>query len=184
MGRNGKVLFQSTPLMRGKTLQIYPDHITAFDFNPLPSREGRRDDRKSILDIINFNPLPSCEGRLAEPLERIGFDKFQSTPLMRGETLARRIHAYTFSFQSTPLMRGETRLARDLDPRKHISIHSPHARGDHGDLSVGCHAAHFNPLPSCEGRRISALTDMQWRYFNPLPSCEGRLVFFAIELLK
>ena len=93
---------------------------------------------------------------------------------MRGETLARRIHAYTFSFQSTPLMRGETRLARDLDPRKHISIHSPHARGDHGDLSVGCHAAHFNPLPSCEGRRISALTDMQWRYFNPLPSCEGR----------
>ena len=69
-----------------------PERRAGAHFNPLPScegrpsREGRRDDRKSILDIINFNPLPSCEGRLNSVLPRITRCAFQSTPLMRGET--------------------------------------------------------------------------------------------------
>ena len=33
---------------------------------------------------------------------------------------------------------------------------------------------HFNPRPSCEGRPSSAITDAAQRHFNPRPSCEGR----------
>ena len=56
-----------------------------------------------------------------------------------------------------------------------ISIHSPHARGDGGHSAPPSELLHFNPLPSCEGRRrgrcapASPSSD-----FNPLPSCEGR----------
>ena len=37
--------------------------------------------------------------------------------------------------------------------------------------------AHFNPLPSCEGRQFKFT---EWGFtadFNPLPSCEGRLTY-------
>ena len=33
---------------------------------------------------------------------------------------------------------------------------------------------HFNPLPSCEGRHLSARRRPLFQNFNPLPSCEGR----------
>ena len=39
------------------------------------------------------------------------------------------------------------------------------------------HNRHFNPLPSCEGRRWQGLFLMRKiNNFNPLPSCEGRLL--------
>ena len=41
--------------------------------------------------------------------------------------------------------------------------------------SVSCGCKHFNPLPSCEGRRDSHEgRHTAIFYFNPLPSCEGR----------
>ena len=37
---------------------------------------------------------------------------------------------------------------------KDISIHSPHARGDWLARYICYSVRHFNPLPSCEGRRL------------------------------
>ena len=55
-----------------------------------------------------------------------------------------------------------------------ISIHSPHARGDHLYALFPFGLFHFNPLPSCEGRRSSLVNSCPTSHFNPLPSCEGR----------
>ena len=57
---------------------------------------------------------------------------------------------------------------------RHISIHSPHARGDGDKHTYMVVDWHFNPLPSCEGRQDPRKRlHLDW-YFNPLPSCEGR----------
>ena len=101
--------------------------------------------------------------------------KFQSTPLMRGETFT-IIHKRNLrKFQSTPLMRGETSFSRQNSYTTQISIHSPHARGDFLDRVIIGAASNFNPLPSCEGRRLRGDNE-KYRFgdFNPLPSCEGR----------
>ena len=83
----------------------------------------------------------------------------------------------------------------------HISIHSPHARGDISFCNFIFDIYYFNPLPSCEGRLFPSGTrqpsvpfqstplmrgetgcqGMHGRmvyYFNPLPSCEGRRCTF------
>ena len=57
-----------------------------------------------------------------------------------------------------------------------ISIHSPHARGDIFPLPYCTTLTYFNPLPSCEGRRLGLRQFYQSNNFNPLPSCEGRLL--------
>ena len=87
---------------------------------------------------------------------------FQSTPLMRGETGNEFGRNGYITFQSTPLMRGETK--------------EPQGQGEQ--------PVYFNPLPSCEGRRLiwppPLLIPLN---FNPLPSCEGRRsVALAVEL--
>ena len=38
-----------------------------------------------------------------------------------------------------------------------ISIHSPRARGDGATAGGRAQLANFNPLPSCEGRRLQTL---------------------------
>ena len=85
------------------------------------------------IDPNDFNPLPSCEGRRGNGGGSNTIQvQFQSTPLMRGETELRRTRGgERRPFQSTPLMRGETWKKRYLT------------------LWMN----HFNPLPSCEGRR-------------------------------
>ena len=94
-------------------------------------------------------------------------------------------------------MRGETTRGRHPDVGDHISIHSPHARGDINH-AIPTHAAigfqstplmrgetssisffhaqvhDFNPLPSCEGRPHRTAHRFTSSHFNPLPSCEGR----------
>ena len=47
----------------------------------------------------------------------------------------------------------------------------------------GSRRAHFNPLPSCEGRPTCSTASTSTPYFNPLPSCEGRLEEW-IEIVK
>ena len=82
--------FQSTPLIRGETqgrhavagygrISIHSPHTRGdasvniwgslvFNFNPLPSYEGRRRAAGSGTRIsCNFNPLPSYEGRQHKP---------------------------------------------------------------------------------------------------------------------
>ena len=147
------------------------------DFNPLPSCEGRpRTTRKGSCFWTNFNPLPSCEGRRRILMSSLNMQTFQSTPLMRGETLC---------------------TIGTIGMYRHISIHSPHARGDLARGTIANMIGDFNPLPSCEGRPVQwavqeptvfisihsphARGDIRPRIahniiinFNPLPSCEGR----------
>ena len=101
--------FQSTPLMRGETARLAQKHV--FRLISIHSPHARGDfviagTRQAAAD---FNPLPSCEGRRRQSLRNKYIIAFQSTPLMRGETPAR-------------VLSSSTRI---------ISIHSPHARGDH-----------------------------------------------------
>ena len=72
---------------------------------------------------------------------------------MRGETFGFRRVDRRFKFQSAPLMRGETSRFPIHAAACCISIRSPHARGDINLAGVQPHHHHFNPLPSCEGRR-------------------------------
>ena len=127
------------------------------NFNPRPSCEGRltgTGPRGSTLQFQStplmrgatihpstreevphdFNPRPSCEGRRGKMSAQMQPREFQSTPLMRGATLRPVYVVVMLLFQSTPLMRGAT-SGRAL-----------------------CHSAHhFNPRPSCEGRRLSVV---------------------------
>ena len=100
--------FQSTPLMRGETKLVKYNHVHVRI--SIHSPHARGDSIASISALIwsHFNPLPSCEGR---PDQRMLFYA-------------------PFEFQSTPLMRGETIRVYCHLPDIHISIHSPHARGD------------------------------------------------------
>ena len=77
-------------------------------------------------------------------------------------------------FQSTPLMRGETQHDILFQRHRAISIHSPHTRGGLGTDEHGVFYAHFNPLPSCDGRLRHVRLQNRRQDFNPLPSCEGR----------
>ena len=128
--------FQSTPLMRGETLEAA--HIPVDRGISIHSPHARGDWSRFTRPhriSVDFNPLPSCEGRHSEDYERL----------------------LTKIFQSTPLMRGETFIGISFCPLRDISIHSPHARGDCGKRIFPARRRHFNPLPSCEGRQHKPL---------------------------
>ena len=123
---------------------------------------------------------------------------FQSTPLMRGETYAKdKCPTGTEISIHSPHARGDRTLLSMKEESANISIHSPHARGDFSVEEEGKYLENFNPLPSCEGRRLESIKktvsgrfqstplmrgETQWPFrpwksrchFNPLPSCEGR----------
>ena len=82
-------------------------------------------------------------------------------------------------FQSTPLVRGETTFCPVFTGQRHISIHSPRARGDVAGGRGSAGAGDFNPLPSCEGRPYAQPVTRTKTDFNPLPSCEGRPFFIC-----
>ena len=174
-----------------KSLRWYQHH-----FNPLPSCEGRQAAPTPARRAFNFNPLPSCEGRpggsfLFHDFPRISIHSphargdggcagrvcgmeisihsphargdaprradqrrsvaFQSTPLMRGETQYLTAQISTAPFQSTPLMRGETSRWRIENP----------------------FSAHFNPLPSCEGRHAPRKECKTVEKFQSTPLMRG-----------
>ena len=143
-----------------------------YDIHSPHTRGDRRGERWRLRRGISIH---SCEGRQQQNAEGAVEQEFQSAPLMRGETVGDVEHAH----------------------RVAISIHSPHARGDTGVPDCRSRPAHFNPLPSHEGRpalvekgliltrfQSTPLTRGETRdastgsiaasYFNPLPSHEGR----------
>ena len=124
----------------------------------------------------NFNPLPSHEGRrcgTAPGKERIHISIH--SPRMRGDELIASMTIHLMISIHSPRMRGDGRAADFLAGIHIISIHSPRMRGDTARRIVTFSTAHFNPLPSHEGRRASACRCNRPDYFNPLPSHEGRL---------
>ena len=123
----------------------------------------------------NFNPLLSYEGRHKTTSFPTLSALFQSAPLTRGETTYNPLKsANNWVFQSTPLTRGETEAEQAGRIAQLISIHSPHTRGDfpirspHASTKISIHSPHTrgDPPGADDGRRQS--------HFNPLPSCEGR----------
>ena len=82
---------------------------------------------------LNFNPLPSCEGR-----QKTDDGNWIKIPIS--------IHS--------PHARGDMAKSVRTVSDKNISIHSPHARGDKVLRVNLCEEGNFNPLPSCEGRRL------------------------------
>ena len=55
----------------------------------------------------------------------------------------------------------------------HISIHSPHARGDSTRGSIVVVKNYFNPLPSCEGRPDAAMLLVRRCIFQSTPLMRG-----------
>ena len=124
-------IFQSTPLMRGETLQSFrPFRPSSISIH---SPHARGDDIHSLFFCKDrdFNPLPSCEGRRDVYCEIVECTNISiHSPHARGDILFSTFLILFPRFQSTPLMRGET-IAYFFTPLVHaISIHSPHARGD------------------------------------------------------
>ena len=81
--------FQSTPLMRGETVCPFKRLTNKVEFQSTPLMRGETNLSPDLpRHLADFNPLPSCEGRLQERDKILRFIAFQSTPLMRGETCA------------------------------------------------------------------------------------------------
>ena len=75
-------------------------------------------------------------------------------------------------------MRGETGREGHNNKGFVISIHSPHARGDALWYAVRRGAALFQSTPLMRGETNLAITTRDpFNDFNPLPSCEGRRLF-------
>ena len=127
---------------------------------------------------------------------------FQSTSLSRGKTASPfAMLSKNGFFQSTSLSRGKTERICWFSVNTGLSIHFPLTREDRTgrwlnayteafqstSLSRGktfcgaCRSVYnaFNPLPSHEGRPISASSSGNVSSFNPLPSHEGRLSVYA-----
>ena len=98
------------------------------------------------------------------------------SPHARGDSAALFSSFDAVAFQSTPLMRGRppSSFAPSVDAS--ISIHSPHARGD----DIGYRMAEINGIsihsPHARGDGCVSIWMPFLLNFNPLPSCEGRRV--------
>ena len=124
----------------------------------------------------------------------------QSTSLLRGKTITRTIIFTYHMLQSTSLLRGKTSPRKSSPRSSRASIHFPLAREDpkecirekepevlqstsllrgktQMDRTASGRNIRFNPLPSCEGRRLREGRYGVLECFNPLPSCEGRHFF-------
>ena len=71
-------------------------------------------------------------------------------------------------------MRGETREERKMKKEQIISIHSPHARGDPAHPTHTAQGAISIHSPHARGDRNRVQSAHRRLHFNPLPSCEGR----------
>ena len=165
--------FQSTPLMRGETHSRAYTGKSLDNFNPLPSCEGRRKlTRYKSNGVAISIHSPHARGDQGKANHNHLSNVFQSTPLMRGETFIDPINQAGFNISiHSPHARGDAGRAVSALAVM-ISIHSPHARGDHvtttkkGWLKISIHSPHARALPA------GACAD--YAHFNPLPSCEGR----------
>ena len=81
-------------------------------------------------------------------------------------------------------MRGETNVKQDMTAVILISIHSPHARGDMTHGGVDGLITHFNPLPSCEGRRRRSPRPRPAVGFQSTPLMRGETDALGAERLS
>ena len=185
-----------SPHARGDEMTVFSMFTVSY-FDPLPSCEGRLDQgakdlRQQIISIRS----PLTRGDLVGQDHQADFvisihsphtrgDRYGvrtmrlvkpisiHSPHTRGDRAFRLDHS-GIPFQSTPLARGETLLFNLFKRLLDISIHSPHTRGDGWSTFWAVDGAHFNPLPSHEGRLVKRFLQFFYNNFNPLPSHEGR----------
>ena len=133
------------------------------NFNPLPSHEGRRDSvtRPPPSVLISIHS-PHTRGDSSAAVNSPFLAHFNPLPSHEGRQDRKNFPNWLGKFQSTPLTRGETAVAHIRGHFHHISIHSPHTRGDKPSRISGAMRSDFNPLPSHEGRRGKSMTYKQW----------------------
>ena len=127
-----KLVFQSTPPVRGATrlhLAQRPEHR---HFNPRPPCGGRRVYVGDGYTIEAFQSTPPVRGATINlPAGNYNDNQFQSTPPVRGATpCAPSANAIAYLFQSTPPVRGATVSGYASFIEQFISIHAPRAGGD------------------------------------------------------
>ena len=124
--------FQSTPLMRGET-SFCRNLLDLFNhFNPLPSCEGRRCGCCTCCGCIMISiHSPHARGDLGIHLHRLQRSYFNPLPSCEGRLKSFALIATVRDFNPLPSCEGRRQIADEIELRIAISIHSPHARGDH-----------------------------------------------------
>ena len=125
------VRFQSTPLMRGETIAVLIKYEPATNFNPLPSREGRRPGMSYSL-VYAFISIhsPHARGDVERAEKPHAFHISIHSPHARGDLRRSKIRPTSPISIHSPHARGDVRCAPGWCTGYSISIHSPHARGD------------------------------------------------------
>ena len=147
-------LFQSTPLMRGETIELMEsDGMTLISIH-FPHARGDGNRLWIARTTSYFNPLPSCEGRPAARQYSVCAGSISiHSPLTRGDQAREAKIIWRLYFNPLPSHEGR-REENNLIPKPwRISIRSPHTRGDWLSLFQLFAPVYFNPLPSYEGRR-------------------------------
>ena len=160
-----------------------------------PHARGDQVKRKENNRLISFNPLPSCEGRLkanrrgnfvnkvsihsphARGDNNFFFNvrinpRFNPLPSCEGRPTLGNFPNLTIMFQSTPLMRGETQRPLGSVHSENVSIHSPHARGDHRGICwivIGV----FQSTPLMRGETYNVCTIKFQVMFQSTPLMRG-----------
>ena len=147
-------VFQSAPLTRGET--IGGRSLAVLVGISIHSPHTRGDDL-AVRDLqrgFDFNPLPSHEGRLAARcVLRVDARGISiHSPHTRGDIGQRRHHRHPLISIHSHHARGDCRWT-DTGRTSLISIHSPHTRGDQSMSKTCPSRTYFNPLPSHEGRQ-------------------------------
>ena len=172
---SGRIIFQSTHLLRGATGTGKTRNWKKSYFNPRTSCEVRHWPSPAVPVPDDFNPRTSCEVRPAwwgddllvvifqihAPLARCDNGifahalcaLFQSTHLLRGATQPHDQSLCPVAFQSTHLLRGATQCFFLVCIAIPISIHAPLARCDRKHGCGLLRFRHFNPRTSCEVRQ-------------------------------
>ena len=146
-------VLQSTPHMRGATIDPSKSASARADFNPRPTCVGRR-----FLWVVasqsraDFNPRPTCVGRQFAETKSPVVLRLQSTPHLRGATVSLPASMLSnIRLQSTPHMRGATRRLYGRRPW----------------------CFHFNPRPTCVGRRPNIATHDDLGKLQSTPHIRG-----------
>ena len=148
---HGRRKFQSTPLMRGETwpsLAACP--ITPISIQSPHARGDPGEGKYSGTCAISIHS-PHARGDLPIYITSIDTNISIHSPHARGDSRHRRSRRFLCAFQSTPLMRGETGTKDRCDRREPFQS-TPLMRGETKAASAEKRRNNFNPLPSCEGR--------------------------------
>ena len=123
--------FQSTPLAGGATAGIIATIVLTVNFNPRPSREGRRplEHRLAVLLEISIH-APRGRGDFNYKHNSITCCISIHAPRGRGDSSREPYFKFTFISIHAPRGRGDITQRAPFSIKLDISIHAPRGRGD------------------------------------------------------